>query len=318
MSTDCGERAPLTDEPTGTPTGTRSGTPRNEPTGTPTRPRAGRSVDRRAFLGAGVAAGIALVAAACGGGGGSDRGASSPTAPAGPATAAPASPAPTSPAPGTVAPPSGPAAPAGTATFVVRGPDAPARVALTFHVDGDLALADQLLATLGQRDVPITAFVVGEWLDANPAYGKRLVDGGHEIANHTFSHPAFAGLGAAAMQAEITRCRDTLVRLTGTPGRLFRPSGTADGTAQPSDAVLAAAGAAGYPVVLGWDVEPFDYQSPGTDAIVARTLSAVRPGAVVSLHFGYPQTVAALPRILDGLAARGLTPVTASKLLGRA
>lgn len=286
-------------------------------TGSPVRPLTGRPVPRRAFLGAGITAGIALVAAACGGGGERNRAASSSAAPTAPAAPAPTTPA-SGTAPGTVAPPRDPAAPAGTATFVVRGPDTPARVALTFHVDGDLALADQLLATLSQRDVPITAFVVGEWLDANPAYGKRLVDGGHEIANHTFTHPAFAGLGAAAMQAEITRCRDALVRLTGTPGRLFRPSGTADGTARPSDTVLAAAGAGGYPVVLGWDVEPYDYQSPGTDAIVTRTLAAVRPGSVVSLHFGYPQTVAAVPRILDGLATRGLTPVTASKLLGRA
>jgi hypothetical protein len=69
-------------------------------------------------------------------------------------------------------------------------------------------------------------------------------------------------------------------------------------------------------VVLGFDVDPLDYQSPGAAAITGRTLAAVAPGAVISLHFGYADTIAAVPAILDGLAARGLTPVTASALLG--
>ena len=118
------------------------------------------------------------------------------------------------------------------------------------------------------------------------------------------------------MRDEIVRTRDLLQRLTGKPGRYFRPSGTADGTTRPSDAVLVAAGDAGYRVVLGFDVDPLDYQSPGPAIVTQRTLAAVRPGSVVSLHFGYPGTVSALPGILDGLAARGLTPVTASALLG--
>jgi peptidoglycan/xylan/chitin deacetylase (PgdA/CDA1 family) len=188
---------------------------------------------------------------------------------------------------------------------------------LTFHTDGDLGLAEQLLGTLSARKAPITAFVVGQWLDANPTWAKRLVDGGHELANHTYTHPSFASLSAAAMAEEITRCRDVLTRLTGSGGRAFRPSGTGDGTQRPSDAVLAAAGDAGYPVVLGFDVDPLDYDQPGVDVVVARVLDRVKAGSIVSLHFGYPGTVAAVPKILDGLAQRQLTPVTASQLLGR-
>jgi peptidoglycan/xylan/chitin deacetylase (PgdA/CDA1 family) len=67
--------------------------------------------------------------------------------------------------------------------------------------------------------------------------------------------------------------------------------------------------------VLGFDVDPFDYQDPGAETVAQRTLAAVRPGAIVSLHFGHPGTIAALPAILDGLDARGLTPVTASAVL---
>ena len=68
------------------------------------------------------------------------------------------------------------------------------------------------------------AFIVGNWLDANPDWAKQLVDGGHELANHTYTHPTFASLSPDEMTAEITRCRDVLIRLTGSGGAFFRPS----------------------------------------------------------------------------------------------
>ncbi|MFM8304770.1 MAG: polysaccharide deacetylase family protein [Actinomycetota bacterium] len=257
---------------------------------------------RRAFLGAAGAAAVALLAGACWGGGGAldAAGTPGPTPAPGPTTAPTAGVAPAS---------------AGPAAFTARGSGRRAQVALTFHTSGDLAIAEQILATLSARRVPITAFLVGQWLEANPSWAKRLTDAGHELANHTYTHPSFATISPDAMRAEIIRTRDLLTRLTGKPGRLFRPSGTGDGTVRPADTVLAAAGAAGYPTVLGFDVDPLDYQSPGATAITQRTLAAATPGAVISLHFGYPDTVAALPGILDGLSARGLTPVTASTLL---
>jgi peptidoglycan/xylan/chitin deacetylase (PgdA/CDA1 family) len=189
-------------------------------------------------------------------------------------------------------------------------------VALTFHTNGDLGLANQLLDVLATRHVRMTSFIVGNWLDANPSMAKRIADGGHEFANHTYTHPSFLQLSRSAQLDEVVRCRDVLIRLTGGPGAAFRPSGTDDGTASPGDQVLGVAAQAGYPTVLGFDVDPLDYQDPGADAVVQRTLAAVHPGAVVSLHFGHAGTVAALPAILDGLDQRHLAPVTLSTLLG--
>jgi len=68
--------------------------------------------------------------------------------------------------------------------------------------------------------------------------------------------------------------------------------------------------------VIGFDVDPLDYRDPGTAAVVQRTLAALHPGAIISLHFGHPGTVAALPAVLGGLRDRGLEPVTLSGLLG--
>jgi peptidoglycan/xylan/chitin deacetylase (PgdA/CDA1 family) len=189
-------------------------------------------------------------------------------------------------------------------------------VALTFHTDGGLDVAARLVDTLARAAVPATCFIVGSWLEANPGWARRLLDAGHELANHTYSHPSSGRLTTRALQTDIERCRDVLVRLTGSPGRLFRPSGTDDGLAEPGPAIMAAAAGAGYPVVAGFDVDPLDYQDPGAAAVRSRTLDAVRAGSVVSLHFGHPGTADALPAILTGLRDRGLRPVTAGELLG--
>lgn len=199
--------------------------------------------------------------------------------------------------------------------FVARGDGSRQQVALTFHTNGDRSLAERLLETVEARHVTITAFVVGSWLDANPDFAKRIADGGHELANHTYTHPTFPSLDPAAMRDEIVRCRDVLARLVGSGGRYFRPSGTSNGVDDPGATVLQLAGEAGYPIVLGFDVDPSDYRDPGAPAIVSRIRDTVRPGSIVSLHFGHQGTIDALPSILSGLSSRGLQPVTVSELL---
>jgi peptidoglycan/xylan/chitin deacetylase (PgdA/CDA1 family) len=252
-------------------------------------------VDRRTFL---VAAAASIAALSCSDGtGGTGKASANPTTTT---VATPGAPPPTAPA---------------RARFVDAGPRGTERIALTFHTNGDLTLAQQLLDTLADRKVAVTAFVVGTWLDANPSWARRLLDAGHELANHTYTHPTFGSLSPDAMRDEIVRCRDLLVRLTGTGGAFFRPSGTDDGTTPPADVVLDLAGEAGYGTVLGFDVDPLDYTDPGADAVVQATLATARGGSIVSLHFGHPGTIAAVPHLLDGLEKKGLAPVPASKLL---
>jgi peptidoglycan/xylan/chitin deacetylase (PgdA/CDA1 family) len=202
-----------------------------------------------------------------------------------------------------------------TARFVDHVDQAGTNLALTFHTNGDLGQVQQLFDVLSSHHVVATCFIVGNWLEANPSWAKKLTDNGHELANHTYTHPDFTKLSAAAMATEITKCRDVLRRLTGSGGRFFRPSGTDDGTVDPGPTIIDQAGKAGYPVVAGFDVDPHDYQDPGADAVRDRTLAAVHPGAIVSLHFGHAGTISAMPAILDGIAAKGLTPVTLSTLV---
>lgn len=204
---------------------------------------------------------------------------------------------------------------AAAARFVARGDGVRRQVALTFHTNGDRLLGERLLETVEAQHASITAFVVGSWLEANPDFAKRITDGGHELANHTYTHPTFPSLDPAAMGDEIVRCRDVLTRLSGSTGRYFRPSGTANGVDDPGPTVLQLAGEAGYPIVLGFDIDPSDYRDPGAEAVIAGTLDSIRAGSIVSLHFGHQGTIDALAPILAGLAQRDLQPVTVSTLL---
>ncbi len=259
-------------------------------------------IGRRSFLAAATVA-VGALATACGGGSdGSDAATGSSTTRAPTATTLPPT-----------VPPSAAPAPA---RFVVSGPTDHDRVALTFHTNGDLGLVDNLLAVLADRRVHVTTFIVGNWLDANPDMAARIAAGGHEFANHTYTHPTFGDLSRDAMLDEIVRCHDVLTRLTGGPGAYFRPSGTDDGTTSPGEQVLAVAGEAGYGAVLGFDVDPLDYDDPGADVVVQRTLATVAAGSIVSLHCGHAGTVDALPAILDGIERKGLEAGTTSALLG--
>ncbi|MEU6480494.1 polysaccharide deacetylase family protein [Streptomyces sp. NPDC047017] len=219
-------------------------------------------------------------------------------------------------APTTAAPASPPAAPAprafpGQPAQIAHGPRDRPRVALTFHGQGDPALARTLLGTAEKHGARVTVLAVGTWLDQYPELARRILDGGHDLGNHTRRHLSVNEMSEADARAEITGCADRLKRLTGSIGTWFRPSRAQ--TATPLVARLARA--AGYPHVLSYDVDSLDFTRPGAAAVTRNVLSAVRAGSVVSLHFGYPDTAEALPDVLAELDRRGLHAVTTTELL---
>ena len=254
------------------------------------------ALSRRSVLGLGV--GAALAAAACSSG---QPTASSPAT----TTPRPATPQPTTTPATTSAPPGGPAA------QVVRGDGSKQQVALTFHGAGDLSIAKQIHDILGAGNAKGTIMAVGTWLAASPDGIRMFHDSGHEVGNHTWSHGVMADMSVTTTLTEIERCRDKLAELVGTPGTFFRQSDAQ----YPTQRELAEAGQAGYARALSYDIDGLDWQDPGPAAIRAAVAKATA-GSVVSLHLGHSGTVSALPNILRDLSARGLTPVTASELLG--
>lgn len=237
-----------------------------------------------------------------------------------PETAAPARPANSSPepqptvqrtAPPTAPPPSTAAIrPLGPATQVDRGPANGSMVALTFHGAGDIELARQILRITAAKGARITVMAVGTWLDSNPGIARTVLAGGHELGNHTWSHRDINAMPEDQMRQEVVRCRDALLRHAGVPGAYFRQSQSQNAT----DRMRTVAGAAGYRNCLSYNLDSMDWTDPGPVAVRAN-LRAASAGSIVSLHLGHRGTVDALPGILDDLAARGLHPITVSRLL---
>jgi len=194
---------------------------------------------------------------------------------------------------------------------LTRGTSGRAEVALTFHGAGDVTILRRMLAEFADAGTRVTVLGIGTWLESEPQVARLVLDGGHELGNHTWSHRTMPRLDAATVTTEIQRAAAVLRRQTGSPGRWFRPSGTPHST----PAIRAAAVAAGYGACLGYDVDPLDYTDPGADAIVRAFARGVRPGSIVSLHLGHPGTLAAMPRLLATLADRRLAGVTTTRLL---
>ncbi|MBF9067530.1 polysaccharide deacetylase family protein [Streptacidiphilus fuscans] len=194
---------------------------------------------------------------------------------------------------------------------IQSGPKNTDRVALTFHGQGDPAIARDVLAEAERAGARITVMAVGSWLDAYPEMARRILDGGHELGNHTQNHLAISSLSPDQAYAEIDRCAQRLRQLTGSIGTWFRPSQAQDCTS----AVEAQARRVGYGHCLSYDVDSLDWQDPGAGAVTRTVLDQTRAGSVVSMHFGHTGTVAALPAILAGLHQRRLSAVTTSELL---
>lgn len=106
---------------------------------------------------------------------------------------------------------------------IAHGPRNGRAVALTFHGRGDPKMATALLGEAERAGARVTVLAVGDWLDEQPAMARRILDGGHELGNHTMHHRNICALPAAEAYAEITRCADRLRALTGTIGSWFRP-----------------------------------------------------------------------------------------------
>jgi peptidoglycan-N-acetylglucosamine deacetylase len=165
-----------------------------------------------------------------------------------------------------------------------------------------------VLKLLARYHITATFCLIGRNAAAHPALVAAIHDGGHEIANHTWTHPLpFTTLTATQVADEIHRTSDLLTHLTGTAPTLFRAPG---GEWNPT--VLAQVKTAGLKP-LDWSIDPRDWSRPGVPHIVDTILRQTRPGAIILEHDGggnRQQTVDALTIALPRLLDAGYTFVT--------
>jgi peptidoglycan-N-acetylglucosamine deacetylase len=205
-------------------------------------------------------------------------------------------------------------------TLYHQGAGGEHQVAITFDDGPDPEWTPKILDILKAANVKAAFFVVGVNAEKYPGLVRRIVNEGHEIGNHTYYHPNLALAWPEHVRLELNATQLLLETITGRATTLFRPPYAAD--TQPSQISelmpLQIAQDLNYLVVLE-NIDPQDWAKPGADIILQRIKQQRRDGSIILLHDAggdRSQTVAALPRILDWLRARGDTVVPLSTLLG--
>jgi len=196
-----------------------------------------------------------------------------------------------------------------------RGRTDTASVALTFD-DGPSEDTERILEVLRTYDLKATFFMLGRQVELFPETARRVVAEGHEIGNHSYSHPIYLFRGAGATRLQLERAQEIISKIAGTQPRLARPP---CGVRTP--AYFAAAEALGLRTVQ-WDVAGFDWKERTSTEIADSVLRDASAGSIILLHDAdsalkrdRSATVAALPTIIEGLKARGLGIVPLTQLL---
>ena len=200
---------------------------------------------------------------------------------------------------------------------VFHGPSNKREIALTFDDGpGPEPPALDFVNLIARDHVPATFFAIGEEIpefDPTGSVERAMLGDGDMIANHSWSHPNMTSLSPSSQRSQLERTDDAIRRRTGFTPCLWRP---------PYDdldpQLVSLARSLGLLTIM-YDVDPTDWAQPGTSTIYRRVVSAAHDGAIVIEHFGGGpryETLAALPREISALRAKGYTFVTVPQLLG--
>ncbi|WP_353047945.1 LysM peptidoglycan-binding domain-containing protein [Exiguobacterium sp. s122] len=186
-------------------------------------------------------------------------------------------------------------------------------VALTFDDGADGANTNKILDILAKNNVKATFFLTGSGANHHPQYIKNIAAKGHQLGNHSYTHPDFTKLTATQMKSELDRTEAIVKSLTGkTTKPLFRaPYGAVN------SAVLNGVGAAGYGYTVQWNIDTIDWKGLTATQINTKVQTNIKPGSIVLMHTGAgaPGTPLALPTMISQLKAKGYKFVTVSQLL---
>lgn len=188
-----------------------------------------------------------------------------------------------------------------------RLPTRERRVALTFDDGPNPVATPRILDTLRAEGVLATFFLLGRHVEQWPGIARRVVDEGHAIGNHGFSHRRLLFRSPSYVREDLTFGTDAIVRATDSRPRYFRaPHGFRSPWVTPIASRLGQR-------TIGWTLGVWDSDAPGADVIARRAVDGTRPGTILLLHDGdgydpagdRTQTADALPRIIRELRARG-------------
>lgn len=168
----------------------------------------------------------------------------------------------------------------------------------------------RLLDMLKQRKIHATFFFVGQCVEEFPDIVKRIVAEGHEVGNHSWSHPQLSKMNDAAVHDQLQKTQDAIVQACGVTPKIMRPPYGAFTQRQ----CAWANGNWGYKVIL-WDVDPVDWKIRNAEHVKNEILKQTVNGSIILSHDIHKTTVDAMPETLDALLAKGFKFVTVSELI---
>ena len=166
----------------------------------------------------------------------------------------------------------------------------------------------KLLDILDEYEVKTTFFLVDIWVEKYPELVREIAARGHEIGNHSTTHPQMSKLSEAEIITELSTQAEHVEALTGTRPTLFRPP-----YGDYNDRVIRTARAQGYECVQ-WSVDSLDWKNRGVQDVITRA-SKAESGDIVLFHNDADYTAEALPTILQTYRDKGLRVVPVSEIL---
>lgn len=183
------------------------------------------------------------------------------------------------------------------------------KVAISFDAAWGEEKTDEILKILEDHNVKTTFFLVGYWVDKYPDRVKQIYDAGHEIGNHSNTHPHMSELSSAQISQELSALSDKVEAITGTRPTLFRPPyGDYD------DQVVLQARKDGYEVIQ-WNVDSLDWKNLGVEPMIKQVTKEINPGDIILFHNNSQYITQALPTILDYIQSQGYEIVPVSELV---
>lgn len=183
-------------------------------------------------------------------------------------------------------------------------------IAMTFDDGPSAKLTPKLLDLLAAHHIKATFFLIGQNVAENPEIVAREAREGHEVANHSWSHPNLAKMSDEGVRGQLHKTEDAIRSASDNRPTLLRPPYGSISLRQKKWINQEF----GYKIVL-WDVDPLDWRRPGPNVVCNRIVKNTRAGSIVLAHDIHPGTIEAMPCVLSQLEAKGFKFVTVSELI---
>lgn len=182
-------------------------------------------------------------------------------------------------------------------------------MAISFDASWGSDKTEKLLNILKEKDVKTTFFLTGLWVDKYPELVKIIAREGHEVENHSNTHPHMSRLDEQSIENELKANEEKIFALTGKRPNLFRPP-----YGDYNNRLIITARNMGY-YTIQWDVDSLDWKGLSVQEIINRVVPNVKNGSIVLFHNDGEYTAEALPFIIDSLKEKGFEIVPISQLI---